>query len=133
MTAGLPILNELRGQLDRLVGGDPFVWQRLGGSYDLLRRALVEAVRGSEGRDPVPLLDQSWAVLSSPEALVQVARFHRLDPHYAGVAVDSEWLHQNARALLATARAALAAQRHDGRALAHWAEVSGRLDRKSVV
>lgn len=127
MTTGLPILNELRAELERLVGGEPFVWQRLGGSYDLLRRALVEVVRGSEGRDPAPLLDQCWALLSSPGALVQVARFHRLDPHYAGVAVDSEWLHRNACALVATARAALGAQRRDGPALAHWAGVSGRL------
>ncbi len=126
-TEGLPIVAELRAALERLVDGDPFSWQQIGGSYDLLRHGLVEAVRGSHGLDAGPPLEEIWSLLGRPEALEQVTRFHRLDPHYAGVAVDSAWLHRNARGLVATARTALAAQRQDVDALATWSGIAGEL------
>lgn len=120
-------MQELRDELARLSAGGWVAWQRIGGSYDLLRRALVEAVRGNEGVDPGPLLDECWALLSSPPAREQVAKFHRRDDHYAGVDVDAAWLHRNACALMATARAAHAAQVQDVPALARWAAVAGAL------
>jgi hypothetical protein len=128
VTAGdLPCMHELRDELALLSAGEWVAWQRIGGSYDLLRRALVEAVRGNEGVDPRPLLADSWALLNSPRAREQVAKFHREEVHYAGVDVDAAWLHRNACALMATARAAQAAEVQDVPALAMWAAVAGAL------
>lgn len=128
MTAGgLPCMQELRDELALLSAGQWVAWQRIGGSYDLLRRALVEAVRGNEGVDPDPLLEECWSLLSGPRARAQVAKFHRREAHYAGVDVDADWLHRNACALVATARAAHAAQVQDVPALARWAAVAGAL------
>jgi alpha-glucoside transport system substrate-binding protein len=120
-------MHELRDELALLSMGEWVAWQRIGGSYDLLRRALVEAVRGNEGVDPGPLLEECWSLLSSPQAREQVARFHRREPHYAGVDVDAARLHRNACALMATARAAHAARVGDVLALARWASVAGAL------
>ena len=127
MTPGLTTLTELRDALARLVAGEPFAWQRIAGSYDLLRRALVEAVRGNQGIDPTSLLDECWALMSHPETLDRIARFHRHDPHYAGVNVDPVWLNGNTRALVASARTAVAAQQRDVAALTTWAAIAGGL------
>lgn len=127
MTAGLSCLHELRDALLQLTAGEAFAWQRIGGNYDLLRRALVETVRGREEADPAPLLDQCWQLLNDPQCLEQITRFHRLDPHYAGVNVASSWLHRNACALMATARTAVAAQHRDLVSLMTWAGVAAEL------
>ena len=87
----------------------------------------MEAVRGNDDADPAPLLDACWALLSAATTLGQVARFHRMDPHYAGVDVDSAWLHRNACALLATARTAVEAQGGRTSGVVEWAAVAGDL------
>ncbi len=91
---------------------DPMQWQRLAGGYDLLRRALREAVGGASEGDPSSLLNECWALLRAKEAKEQMVRYYLPNRR-----VDSERLQGNACALLATAQAAIALRQaisHEG-------------------
>jgi hypothetical protein len=112
--AGERLLSELRDQLQRFVAdNDPFGWQDLAGRYDLLRRALRQAVEQANEDDPAPLLDECCRWLADDRAPGQIATFCREE--YPRADVDVARLHRHARALLATAQAAVAAWQAVGR------------------
>jgi hypothetical protein len=124
------LLMQLRDTLQEFVEGNEFAWQYLAGRYDLLRRALREAVVQVDTDDPVPLLEECWRLLTDERAARRLEAYCRAA--YPNADVDTHRLCRHARALLATAQAAVAARQlsthTDARErLLHWAAEAARL------
>ena len=94
----MPLVNEPARKLRDFAQGQALLWQQLAGEYGLLRRGLREAVDNQD----TAVLEDCWNELQSgnvPGLIAQYYRDHR--------DVDSHRLACNARALVATALAAV--------------------------
>jgi serine/threonine protein kinase len=135
------LLAELNTALEKFIA-DPVaeghLWQRLAGEYDLLRRALQEAVNAAA--DPralsvVPLYS-CWILLKDERFKTAVETYYQ-QRYEASVNVDR--LVRNSQALVATARAAVAARQSPAspdvsyQHLTSWAEQSANILQASAV
>jgi HEAT repeat protein len=99
------LIGDLQQKLERLARGECLLWQHLAGDYGLLLRALQEAVQA--GAPEAGLLSQLEACYQELKSLGagEAIRRYWAKLNQQEDDIDTERLHRNARALVATALA----------------------------